>query len=251
MPFIKTEAVVLTSIDYGESDKIVTFYALDCGKIKGIAKGARNSKKRFVNSLEPFAYVRLGFFKKEKRELVRVDYADLIDSFPGIKKDIEKIAFGSSFLELLNNLVGEEHKNPKAFVLLLRFLNALNDIGDFKRLMPLYELRLVSILGYRPSLNTCVICKSRVDDEKGVSFSIAKGGVICLSCKSAAGMLKSLSSETIKVFKNSLKVESIELANMRLGDIGTGEAKKILREFITYQLGKSPKSWRFIDELAE
>ena len=251
MPFLKTEAVVLTSIDYGESDKIVTFYTLDYGKIKGIAKGARKSKKRFVNSLESFVYVKIGFFKKEKRELVRVDYADLINSFPGIKKGIEKIAFGSAFLELLNNLVGDEHKNPKVFVLLLRFLNALKDIDDFKRLMPLYELRLISILGYRPSLSTCVICKKMVDDEKGVSFSIAKGGVICLSCQSAAGMLKSVSSETIKVFKNSLKVESIELANMRLGDIGTGEAKKVLREFIAYQLGKSPKSWRFIDELTE
>ena len=250
MPSMKSEAVVLSSIDYGESDKIVTFYSLDYGKIKGIAKGARKSKKRFVNSLELFAYVRLGFFKKEKRDLVRLDYSDLIDSFPGIKGDIEKIAFGSSFLELLNNLVGEEHKNPKVFVLLLRFLNALKDIDGFKRLMPLYELRLISILGYRPSLNACVICKGRVDDEKGVRFSIAKGGVVCLSCQSAAGFLKSLSSETVKTFKNSLKVESIELANLNLGDTGAGEAKSLLREFITYQLGKSPKSWRFIDELA-
>jgi DNA repair protein RecO (recombination protein O) len=250
MPFQKTEAVVLNSIDYGESDKIVTFYTVDYGKIKGIAKGARKSKKRFVNSLEPFSHVKLGFFKKEKRELVRIDYCDLIDSFPGIKESIERIAFGSSFMELLSSLTGEEHKNLKAFILLLRFLHALQGAGDFKKSMPLYELRLVSIFGYRPSLNACVLCNSKVADDVRIMFSVAKGGVVCIRCRKDTGSLQSVSGETIRAFRNSLKVESVQLAQLSLDDSGAAEARKLLREFITHQLGKSPQSWKFIDDLA-
>ena len=249
MPFQKTEAVVITSIDYGESDRIVTFYTLDHGKVKCIAKGARKSKKRFVNTLEPFSHVRMGFFKKEQRELVRVDYCDLINPFSGIREDIERIAFGSSFLELLDNLVGEGQKNLKAYILLLRFLNALNGSTNFERSMPLYELRLVSILGYRPHLNACVICQSRVDEDKRVLFSPSKGGVVCMRCEEGAGALKTLSVETIKTFNASLKVESEKLKTISLSHEGASESKEALRAFITYQLGKRLKSWGFLDEV--
>src|SRR3972149_11808071 len=86
-----TEAIVLSSIDYGESDKIVTFYTLEFGKIKGIAKGAKRSKKRFVNNLEPFSYINLLFFQKQGRELVILEQAEIMRRFDLLTLDIDRL----------------------------------------------------------------------------------------------------------------------------------------------------------------
>jgi len=88
-----TEAIVLNSIDYGESDRIVTFYTLGFGKVKGIAKGAKNSRKRFVNNLEPFSYIKLLIFQKENRDLSIIEQADIIRRFDKLVFDIERLAF--------------------------------------------------------------------------------------------------------------------------------------------------------------
>src|SRR3972149_3851703 len=85
-----TEAIVLNSMDYGESDRIVTLYTLGFGKVRGIAKGAKRSRKRFVNKLEPFSYINLLFFQKHGRELVMIEQAETIRGFNGLLVDMER-----------------------------------------------------------------------------------------------------------------------------------------------------------------
>lgn len=248
MPSFKTKAIVLNSINYGESDKIVTFYTSDHGEVKGISKGARRSKKRFVNTLEPFSYIKLGFFKRTSG-LVRIEYCDLIKAFLGIREAIERIAFGSSYLELLNNLVCDGQKNLKVFILLLRFLYTLENAADFKGTMPLFELRLLSILGYRPFLSGCVTCRKVMEKEKIFLFSPSDGGLICKECQKNKGPFISISVDTIKAFKLSLMVGSEKLGDICLNLSERSESKKFLRAFITHQLGKKLKSWSFLDEI--
>ena len=77
-----THAIVVHSINYGESDKIVTFFTRDFGKLKGIAKGARRSKKRFQNALGLFSHLRLLFFDREGMGLVRAQGCDILSLFP-------------------------------------------------------------------------------------------------------------------------------------------------------------------------
>jgi DNA repair protein RecO (recombination protein O) len=67
----KASAVILNSLDYSESDRILTFYTLEHGKITGIAKGARRSRKRFVGNIEPASRIDLVFFHSDKSALVR------------------------------------------------------------------------------------------------------------------------------------------------------------------------------------
>src|SRR4030043_2225058 len=118
MPFFTTNAIVIRSHHYGESDKIVTFFTKDFGKIKGIAKGARRSKKRFQNALDLFSHLRLIFFDKEGMGLVRAEGCDIINSFPKIREDLKKIFYGNYFLELANEMAGEREGNQEVFELL-------------------------------------------------------------------------------------------------------------------------------------
>src|SRR4030043_497513 len=91
MPFFTTNAIVIRSHHYGESDKIVPFFTKDFGKLKGIAKGARRSKKRFQNALDLFSHLRLIFFDREGMGLVRAQGCDILKSFTRIREGIKKI----------------------------------------------------------------------------------------------------------------------------------------------------------------
>ena len=86
-----TPAIVLKTKPYGESDKIVTFLSETHGKITGIAKGAKRSQKRFVNSLEPFSLVKLGFYERPQSSLVFINSSDLLFSFSRIVTGLDKI----------------------------------------------------------------------------------------------------------------------------------------------------------------
>jgi len=173
----KTSALVLNSTDYGESDRIVNFYTMDYGKICGIAKGAKRSKKRFVNSLESFSFVKLIFAKKQGAGLARIDQCELIDGFHNIKKDLETITAASYFVELLSEMVREWQRNTKAFELILNFLRMLDDGREPETFSRFFEVKLLTILGYQPHLDKCTVCKYAPDADTIIYFSSAKGGI--------------------------------------------------------------------------
>lgn len=246
--YFTTEAIALNSIDYGESDRIVTFYTLEFGKIKGIAKGARRSKKRFVNNLEPFSYIRLLFFKRQGRDLVMLEQADVIRRFDSLLLDIDKLAFGSYCLELLSEMTPEGQKNQKAFELLLKFLIMLNAGADIKTIVISFEMKLLSILGYRPHLDMCIVCKNTPANNK-IFFSSAMSGILCFNCRNHEKLVIPVSPGTIKFLMLAAKSDIAMADRISMPDWAEEECKRIMDDFIRYQLGKELKSKRFLDKL--
>src|ERR1043166_4648954 len=95
-----TPAIVLRARPYGESDKIVSFLTESHGKLTGIAKGAKRSRKRFANSLEPFSLVELRFQDRPHGSLVFILASDLLFGFKNLASSLEKIAFASYLVEI-------------------------------------------------------------------------------------------------------------------------------------------------------
>src|SRR3989337_2404356 len=150
MALFKTQAIVTRSLHYGESDKIITFFTRDFGKLKGIAKGARRSKKRFQNVLGLFSHLRLIFFDREGMGLVRVESGDLLHTFPRIREDLRKIFLGNYYLEMMNEMAGEREVHTEAFELLLSFLLTLETTESKEEQVRMFEIRMLSLFGYRP-----------------------------------------------------------------------------------------------------
>ena len=248
-----TEAIVLSSMDYGESDKIVTLYTLEFGKIKGIAKGAKRSRKRFVNNLEPFSYIRLLFFQKQGRDLVMLEQADIIRRFDSILMEIYRIAFGSYCLELLNEMTPEGQKNQKAFDLLLRSLSILDKGGNIRNIVVSFEMKLLSILGYYPHLDGCVVCKKPAirtgSVETKIFFSSVRSGILCLDCRAIEGSLISVSPGTIKFLMLAAKTDVEKADRMAMPYWAAEECKEIMDDFLRHQLGKELKSKRFLKKI--
>ncbi|NIO03200.1 MAG: DNA repair protein RecO, partial [Proteobacteria bacterium] len=145
MPLKRATGIVIHSFDYGESDRIVTFFTTEYGKIKGIAKGARRSRRRFSNSLDLFCHVRILFFEKEDRSLTRIDQSDVVEFFPALSGDISKMGYGSYFIELVDAMTGEREAHPDVFNLLRVFLSTINSMEPMEEMLRIFEIRLLSL----------------------------------------------------------------------------------------------------------
>ncbi|MBI5327436.1 MAG: DNA repair protein RecO [Deltaproteobacteria bacterium] len=245
-----TDAIVLSSLDYGESDRIVTFYTLEFGKLKGIAKGAKRSKKRFVNNLEPFSYIKLLFFQKQGRELVMLEQAETVRRFDNLMLDIDRLAFGSYCLELLNEMTMEGQKNRKAFELLLKFFIMLDAGAHIRTIVMLFEMRLLSILGYQPYLEMCIVCKNTPTNNNRIFFSSARSGILCSNCRGQEKSLILASPGAIKFLILAAKTDIDKADRIAMPDWAAKECKLVMDDFLRYQLGKELKSKRFIEKIS-
>ncbi len=245
MPVYITNAIVIRSHHYGESDKIVTFFTKDFGKIKGIAKGARRSKKRFQNALNLFSHLRLIFFDREGMGLVRAENCDILHAFPKIREDLKKIFYGHYYLELVNEMSGERETNTEAFNLLLYFLLTLEEKGTQEEWLRMFEIRMLSLFGYRPNVRRCGLCKRDWGDLKEISstfFSPGMGALVCKSCSNALNNLVPLSLGTARLIEQISQMELEKIHRLKFTFQALAESRVLLPKFITYQLGKELKS---------
>src|SRR5574342_1388532 len=100
----KTEAIIISHMNLGEADKLVTFFSLDRGRLKGVAKNARKSFRRFGAGLEPFTHCRLQLHEREHQELLRIESAEIVTQHFAITGDLGRTAVGSVILELVREL---------------------------------------------------------------------------------------------------------------------------------------------------
>lgn len=249
MPLYRTQAIILRTIPYGEADQIVTLYTLRFGKIKGIAKGAKRSRKRFGNTLEIGSYIHATFFEKETSDLVRLSHCDLIRPFAGLREDIRKLAWGSYFIELISELTAEKIPSPPIFRLLTAFLNLI-DRGMLKEeLQRVFEVRLLSQLGYRPHLDRCTRCQKKIGGEK-VFFSSREGGVLCPSCASHLSDAISVSLGTIKTLHLAQTLPLDKIRRISFSPQSLKESRLILSQFLGQYLGKDLKSKKFLEQIS-
>jgi len=251
-----TEAIILDSFDYGESDRILAFCTKDFGKVKGIAKGARRSRKRFVGRLEPGSCIRLFFHYNEKSALVRVEDAALINGFDTLRGDVESFAAACYLLELTGAFTRPGLSMPEVFRLLFDFLSFMNQGGDGSILSRFFEVKLLSILGFMPGLDHCVSCGSvPLSTEKGkkLRFSANRGGLLCRRCLTqlAGEGSMCLSAGTARFIQAVERMIVEKLDRLRPGPSFIIEAGPILDGFIKARLGHGLKTKKFMQQMKD
>jgi DNA repair protein RecO (recombination protein O) len=202
MALYKAKGIVLKSIKLGEADRIITFLSNSKGKIRAVAKGVRKTTSKFGARLELFSYVDLLLYKG--RELDIVTQAEVISSFHEIREDLNRLTFGSGMLDLTEKISLEGQADRALFDLLLKGLTALAKAEkNFRLLLSLYDLKLMSIAGYSPKLEQCAVCEKKPGEKVG--FSYEWGGIICQSCLNVVREFVDISPtayQTLKTFYN-------------------------------------------------
>lgn len=249
MPLKRATGIVIQSLNYGESDRIVTFFTLEYGKIKGIAKGARRSKRRFSNSLDLFCHVKVHLFEKEDRSLTRVDQCDVVEFFPAFNHDVVKMSYGSYFVELVEAMVGEREAHAGVFELLREFLSTVNTTEPREEMLRIFEIRLLSLLGYRPNLNSCTQCGKPLGQLKGIYFVPTRGGIFCEKCCSTDKSFLAITLGTVRVLEKSIEADLSKIHRVRFSSRSLIESREVLPRFVQNHLNRELKSLRFLESI--
>jgi DNA repair protein RecO len=146
MPLHTTDALILRTYKLGESDRIVVFLTRDRGKKRGVAKNARQSRRRFGGALEPLTYGRVGYVERERRELVRLDYVETLRS-PLSAIDGEALGYVSYFAELIDEWAQEADPNEPLFRLGVSMVEAMAKGAPIEPLARYFEFWLLRLQG--------------------------------------------------------------------------------------------------------
>src|SRR5256712_7087452 len=148
MPLLKTPAIVLKSRKWGDADRIVTFFTLKHGKIRGVARGARRMKSRFGGTLEPFIHCDLVLYEKPGDTLYRVSQTDVRQAFHPLRNSLEAIAGAARLANLAGAETGDRAAGPPVFHRLLERFRAIQGREDHGRTTALYQLENLRLAAY-------------------------------------------------------------------------------------------------------
>ncbi|WP_298431774.1 DNA repair protein RecO [Geobacter sp.] len=175
----RSEAIVLGAMDYRESDRIVTLFTLQHGKVRGVAKGAKRSMRRFGGALEPFA--RLGVELVVREGLSSLRGADIVSLYPRIRADLLKIALAGYAVEISDRFLPDGAPSPRLFRLLAAYLEHLEQGEARAADRRFFEANFLNILGYRLALDRCAACGEELSPEAARRIGTG-GAVLCGAC---------------------------------------------------------------------
>lgn len=188
----KDEAFLLSSQPLGEADLILTFLSEHAGRLRGVARSARKSRKRFGGSIEPMSHVRVRWFQKDGRDLQRIDSLELIGSYAEMQSDPAIQAACAVLAEIAGKLSREGEGDPRIFRLVGAALDALRSGQNVWIVVRYYEFWMLRLHGLLPELDACAACRKPLGSRRAWATEGGEG-VVCGDCRGeASGKLRLL-----------------------------------------------------------
>jgi len=246
MSITKVQGLVLNHINVSEADKILTLLTKESGKIKVYARGCRRPKSRLVSSCEVFSVS--DFVLYMGTNLYYINSCDLRESFYELRKDLLRLSYAAYFTEIADTVTYENMDCKSIFLLLAKTLFYLS-----KQKVPMgilscaYQIKLMSLSGYRPLLKRCAVCGK---EGKFTKFNIRLGGAICDNCAANADAVK-INPSTLEFYTNLLFLPLSRLNTIKIDNNIYMEADRILSEFVQMHIGKQFKSMVFINTVKD
>ena len=247
-PPVKTEALVVRSRAYGEADKIVTFLTRDHGKLAGIAKGAAKSRRRFVGSLEPATEIRLTFRSRAQSDLCFVEAAEIIRSRHRLTRDLDRYAYTTYVLEVLDCMVEGREAEPAVYDLarsLLAEIDEREGAPPGAEVLRFFEMRLLTLCGLEPRLAVCRRCGRPSSESRSARFDPIGGGIACERCENGSGI--ALSSASLSAL-HELRSASLGNVPVLAGPVA-GEVRVLLQTFLQHHVRRPLKSPALLREI--
>ncbi len=241
---VRFEGVVLNIRPLGESDLLVTIFTKEIGKIKAIAKGAKRSKRRFLNTLEPFTCIKGDFAPPRNASLYRIDSADIVQQMDGISASSERYCLASLVCELTDLWSKEEDPDKQLYSLLLNTLSCLSKGKSPFRTVLGFKINILKCTGYKLLLDQCVVCKK--EPSVSIYFSISRGGAVCKACFKEKEDLIGISKGCLKCIQFLQRSNPANFGRLHLSQALFEEMWNLLAQFHIYYLRKSPSSYKVL-----
>lgn len=246
MPTYNTNAIVLHRLNFGETDRIVTLYTRERGKLGAVAKGARKPVSRLAGATEVLTYGR--FHLATGKNLDIIAQVEVKESFPRIHQDLHRIAYATYMAELVDKSVEEDEANQEIFDLLLSALYLTERPNDPEKIAHMFELQFMTLLGYEPVLDKCLRCRLPVPTDE-VYFSPSMGGVVCQECGPLPEDAIQVSHEALDAMRKLLDAEASEVERMEISRTAMDQIARVMRWYIRYRSERELKSIQFLQTL--
>jgi DNA repair protein RecO (recombination protein O) len=242
-----TEAFILNTKDYGESDRLITFYTRARGKLKGIAKGARRSKKRFANTFEPCSLVELGY--RERRSLVWIEACKLVEPHLALRTELDRWGYGALVSEIVMEMAPEGDPHPELFSLMKATLAQLCEDRDPLNVVLLFAFRFLDLMGYLPVLESCSVCQLPLKAATRWLWQMDQGVLTCPEHPLGPESCIALDLGTLALIQHSRLLPLDRLWRLRLV-----QERKIpllygLADWIRGQIRKDLKSFKLLEQV--
>ncbi len=201
MPLKESEAIVLRTYPLRESDLLVTLFTRLEGKVRGVARAAKKSRKRFGGSLEPLTYVKVAYDDRERHELARLDSCEVLESPLASEVSYPRAVALGHVAELLDELLPDREANDSVFRLALSVLAQLRG-NDYWLPITYFDLWMARLMGYLPELSECLNCGRSLNGDRAFFHALADG-LMCPEHKRLAS--SELSAESRKLTAQMLR----------------------------------------------
>ena len=197
MSLKQSEAIVLRTYPLREADLLVTLFTRAEGKVKGVARAAKKSKRRFGGALEPLTWVRAYYEDREGQELARLDSCDILESPLSATVDYPRVVALEHVAETLDELLPDREANDAIFRLAVSVLHQLRS-GSIWMPLTYFQLWLVRLVGFLPELSACGECGEALNGSRAFYHAMADG-LMCRAHKRLASSELSAESRAMAV----------------------------------------------------
>ena len=207
MALLQSEAIVLRTYPLREADLLVTLFTRAEGKVKGVARSAKKSRRRFGGSLEPLTLVRAYWDDRERQELARLDACDILESPLSDELDYARVVALEHVAELLDELLPDREANDAIFRLAVSVLRQLQR-GPIWMPLSYFQLWLVRLVGFLPEMTTCSNCGRSLNGSKAFYHALADG-LMCAQHKRLASSELTAESRAVALQMFRAPLESL------------------------------------------
>lgn len=242
----KTDAIVLRRMPFRESDFLLTLYTPLHGKVKALAKGARKPTSRQTGHVELYNRTNLVLYRG--RELHTVTQAEVQETYRCLQENLERGVYASHFVELMDQFAFENEENERAYYLLVDALGWLCEPNvDLKLAARYYELRLLRVMGFEPSLFDCAIGSEPLEAENQY-FSPVEGGVVCPEHGEGQEYMR-LSLPALKILRHFSRYKWSVVKILKVNERLHSEIERVLHTYLVFLLERRLQSVNFLKKL--
>lgn len=226
MPVICTDGIVTRYANYRESDRILSIFTIEHGRLDAKARGCRKPQSPLVNACQPFVFGQFEIYTG--REKATVNACDIKETFYPIREDYERFSIGSVMLRLCHDAAPENEPNEALFSLLYHTLSFLSyGKSNPQDLFCCFLVRYLNAIGYRPAITACAQCGRDLRNDAIVRFS-PRGGAVCNACVQQG---ERVSKTALEGMRRMLALEDADMDRVKLSE---GVRDEIFRALTAY-----------------
>lgn len=237
MKIVKTKGIIIAEHNVSDFDKMLTILTPNLGKITCIAKGSRKPKSLLLAGTQLLCFGEYMLYKASDN--YSMNSCEIIELFYNIRIDLDKLQYAAYITKIVNDVTTENQNNYRVLQLYLNTLYVIAQTDkDLKMITSIFRLRLMSIIGFRPQIEECIMCKTK---EQLAFFSIRDSGFKCKACAKQDGGAIEISETTKDAIRYIVLSDAKKLYSFTVPEDTQKELEIISKLYLTDKLEKEYK----------